>query len=109
MFGSKPLRIRFEEVDGFVRIYSGIRYLVIYGPEKYDATYNRIIYLISQKCGITKVFSPNYGKINIDSYDSLLLQKTLTLRNFIILIKLVFNEDKNNFCYTIFSQKCLYK
>ena len=32
-------------------------------------------------------FSHNYGRIKIDSYDSLSLEKTLTLHNVIILIK----------------------
>ena len=29
--GSKPLRIRFDEIDGFIKIYDGIRYLVLFG------------------------------------------------------------------------------
>ena len=37
----------------------------------------RIRYLISQKSGITFVFSHNCAKIKIDSYDSLHLAKTL--------------------------------
>ena len=28
---SKPLRIRFDEIDGFIKIYAGIRYLVLFG------------------------------------------------------------------------------
>ena len=56
LFGSKPLRIKFDEVDRFIRVYDGIRYVVLFGPEKYDAIYNRIRYLISQKIGITLVF-----------------------------------------------------
>ena len=31
LFGSKPLRIRFDEVDGFIRVYDMVRYLVIFG------------------------------------------------------------------------------
>ena len=53
----------------FVRVY--------YGPEKYDAIYNRIRYLVSQKSIITYIFSHNYARIRIDSYDSLPLEKTL--------------------------------
>ena len=37
----------------------GTSYLVLFGPEKYDAIYNRIRYLISQKGGITYVISHN--------------------------------------------------
>ena len=29
--GSKPLRIRFDERDGFIKIYDEIRYLVLLG------------------------------------------------------------------------------
>ena len=29
--GAKPLRIRFDEIDGFIKIYDGIRYLVLFG------------------------------------------------------------------------------
>ena len=43
---SKPLCIRFNKIDGFIRIYEGIRYLVLFGSEKYDSIYNRIRYLI---------------------------------------------------------------
>ena len=31
----KPLRIRFDKVDGFIRVYNGARYLVLFGVEKY--------------------------------------------------------------------------
>ena len=54
------------------------------------------------------VFSGNYAKIKIDSYNSLPLEKTLTLVNVIILIKLVFNKDKNYYD-NIFLEKCSYK
>ena len=37
---------RFGKIDGFIRIYDGSRYLVLFGPEQYDAIYNRIRYLV---------------------------------------------------------------
>ena len=46
---SKPLRIRFDKIDGFIRIYDGTRYLTLFGSEKYEPIYNRIRYLKSQK------------------------------------------------------------
>ena len=55
LFCSKPLQIRFDEVDGFIRVYDGIRYLVLFATKKHDAIYNRIRYLI-RKSGITYVF-----------------------------------------------------
>ena len=30
--GAKPLRIRFYELNEFIKIYGGIRYLVLFGP-----------------------------------------------------------------------------
>ena len=29
--GSIPLRIRYDKIDGFIKIYDGFRYLVIFG------------------------------------------------------------------------------
>ena len=49
LIGAKSMRIRLDKIDGFIRIYNGKRYLVLFGTEKYDAIYNRITYLISQK------------------------------------------------------------
>ena len=46
LIGAKPLRIRFDKVDGFIKDYNGTRYLVLFGLEKYDAIYNRIRYFI---------------------------------------------------------------
>ena len=56
LIGPKPLRIRFDKTDGFIRIYDGTRYLVLFGPEKYYAIYNRIRFLISVKGSITYFF-----------------------------------------------------
>ena len=66
-------------------------YLVLFGYEKYDFNYKRIRYIIGVKSGIVYVFSHNYAKIKVDSYDSLPLEKTLTLHKVIILIQSVFN------------------
>ena len=55
------------------------------------------------------IFFNNYAKIKIDSYDSLPLEKTLTLHNVIILIKSVFNKNQNHYYYKIFLEKCLYQ
>ena len=63
----KPLRVRFDKTDGFIRVFDGSRYLVLLGPEKYVAIYNRIRYLISLKCSITCIFSHYFAKIKVDS------------------------------------------
>ena len=56
LIDSKPLRIRFSKIDGFIKIYDGTKYLVLLGPEKCGAIYNKIRYLISLKSGITYIF-----------------------------------------------------
>ena len=38
----KPLRIRFNKIDRFIRTYDAIRYLTFFGPQKYDVIYDRI-------------------------------------------------------------------
>ena len=40
----KPLRICFDKVDGFIKIYYGTRNLVLLGPKVYEAIYDRIRY-----------------------------------------------------------------
>ena len=37
LIGAKPLHIRFNKVNRCIRVYDGTRYLVSFGPEKYDA------------------------------------------------------------------------
>ena len=66
--GVKQLRIRFDKTDGFIRVYDGTRYLVLFGGEKYDFIYNRIRYLIGLKSAL------NYSKIKVYSYEPLLLE-----------------------------------
>ena len=52
LISSKPLRITFNKIDGFIRIYGGTKYLVLLGLENYNAIYNRIRYLLSIKSGM---------------------------------------------------------
>ena len=47
----------------------------------------------------------NYAKIKVDSYDSLPLEKTMTFHDVIILIKSVWNKDKNSYYYNILLEK----
>ena len=47
----------FEKVDGLIRDYDGTKYLILFGPEKYDPNYDRIIYFLRLKSGITYVCS----------------------------------------------------
>ena len=50
------MRIRFVQVNGFVKGYDGTRYLVLFGPEKYQTIYNSIRYLLSQKKVLLHMF-----------------------------------------------------
>ena len=52
LIDSKTLIIGFDKIDAIIKVYDGIRYLVLFGPEKYGAIYNRIWYLISQESGL---------------------------------------------------------
>ena len=45
LIDSKPLRIRLNKLDGFIRIYDGTRYLTSLGSEIYASIYNRFRYL----------------------------------------------------------------
>ena len=65
--GAKSMRIRFDKIDGFITIYDGNRYLVLFGPERYNAIYDKISYLISEKDGITYNFNHNFARIKLDS------------------------------------------
>ena len=81
----------------------------------YDISYKSLIGAKKLRIWFNKVsefmmefmfFSYNYAKIKIDSYDSLPLEKTSTLHNVIILIKLVFNKYQTHYYYNIFLEKC---
>ena len=39
---AKLLRIRLDKIDGFIKVYDGTVYLVLFDPEKYYAINNRI-------------------------------------------------------------------
>ena len=109
MIAAKPLSIRFNKEDGFIRVYDETRYVVLFGPEKYDAIYSRIRYLVSLKSGITNFTSHKYLRIKIDSYNVLPLEEILTDHNVITVIKSVFNKDQDHYYHNIFLEKCSYK
>ena len=71
----KPLGTRFDKVGGFIRVYDGARYLVLFVDENYDLICNRNKCLIGEKNGTTYVISHIYAKTELDSYDSLTFKK----------------------------------
>ena len=98
-----------NKIDRFIRVYDKTRYLVLVDLEKCNGNYNKIRYLVSQKSGIPYVFSNHYAKINVDSYDSLPIEKALTLDNVIIHTKSVLKKDQNHYCHDILLEKYLYQ
>ena len=101
------MRIRFNKINEFIRVYDGTKYLALFGNEKYDSVYNRIRYLISVNSDIIYIISQNYAKIKVDSYDLLPLEKTMTFHGVIKLIKSVFSKDKNNYYHNILFENAL--
>ena len=91
--GAKPLRIRFDDRDEFIKIYDGIRYLILFGSIPYDAIYNRIRYLISKKSSIKDSINHDFARFRIDSYNYLYIEITLIFCNVLILIKSVVNKN----------------
>ena len=43
LIGAKPLHISFNKEDWFIRVHGGTRYLVSFGPKKYDAIYEKVV------------------------------------------------------------------
>ena len=109
LISTKPLRIRFNRIDGFIRVYDGTRYLTLFGSGKYEAFYDRMRYLIRIKSGIAYIFSHYFEKIKVGSYDFWPIGKILNMYNFITLIKSVLNKDKIHYHYNIFSEKLCYQ
>ena len=62
-----------------------------------------------KKSGITNSINYNFGKIKIDSCNSLPIKKILTSHNVIILIKSVVNKNENKYYCNIFLEKGSYK
>ena len=49
LLDSKLLRIRFNKIGKFIKVYDPSRYLVLFDLKKYNAIYKRIRYLKSKK------------------------------------------------------------
>ena len=65
--GEKPLRTRFNKIDGLIEIHDGIRSLLLYYYEIYNVNYDTIRHLISEKSGIAESISHNFDRMRIDS------------------------------------------
>ena len=71
----KHLQIKFDKINGIIKIYNKTRYLTLLDTEKYDTVYKKIRYLISLKSGITYTIFHNFGIMKVDSLDSLPIEK----------------------------------
>ena len=49
LIGAKPLRIIFDKVNGFIRGFDRMKYLVLFS----DAIFDRIRYIVGLKCSTT--------------------------------------------------------
>ena len=108
--GPKPLRIRFDKIDRFIRVLDGkIKHLVLFDYGLLDKICDRIKYLISEKSGITDSINHNFRKIRIYSYNCLPIEKILTFHNVIIHIKSAANKNKNEYYYNMFLEKGSHK
>ena len=93
----KPLRIRFDKIDGFILSLDGkIKHLILFGYGLFNKICDKIKHLISKKIGITNSTNHNFGKIRIDSHNFLLIKKTLT-------------SNKNKYYYNIIFKKGSHK
>ena len=63
----KPLRTKFDKIGGFIRVYDGTRYLVLFGSKNYDSIYDKVRYFISVKSGIRYIIYHKYATIKVDS------------------------------------------
>ena len=55
-----------KKIDEFIKIYDGSRYLLLFVYGRYNAIYNRIKYLISEKSDITDSINHSFARIRID-------------------------------------------
>ena len=61
------MRIRFDKIDGFIRVCGGEFRLVLFDYGLFDRTCDKIKYLMSEKSDITDIISLNFAKIRIYS------------------------------------------
>ena len=73
LIDSKPLRITFNKINGFIKIYDGTKYLTLLGSQKYDTMI--IKYRRSLKSGIAYILYHYFAKIKVDSDDFLPIEK----------------------------------
>ena len=72
------MRINFDEIDRYIISLDGkIKHLVLFDYGLLDKICHKIKYLISTKGGIENSIHHNFGKIRIDSNNSLSITKNV--------------------------------
>ena len=108
--GPKPLRIRFDKIDGFIIALDGKNeHLILFDYGLFNKFCDKIKCLISKKSGIANSINHNFRKIRIDSYNYLPIKKIMTFNNIIIFVKSVVNKNKNKYYYDMFLENGSYK
>ena len=110
MIGPKPLRIKFDKINGLIRIYDGTRYLILL------ALKNMILFAIELDISKVKKVVPRMffcpicekSKLALCLLDSLPIEKTLSLDNVTALINSVLNKHQCQYCSNVFLEKCSY-
>ena len=70
------MRIKFDKIDGFIIILDGkIKHLLLFDYGLFNEMFDKIKYLITEKSGIKNIINHNFGKIRIDSHNSLPIEK----------------------------------
>ena len=104
--GPKPLCIRFDRINWFIRVLDGeIKHSILCDYGLFNKICDRIKYLIRNKRGVTNKTNHNFRKIRIYSYNSLPIEEILTFHNVIIHSKSVVNKNKNEYYYDVFLGK----
>ena len=104
------MHTRFDKIDGFnISLNGKIKHLILFDYGLFNEICDKIKYLISKKSNIINNINHNFGKIRIDSYNSLPIKKISTFHNFIRLIKSVVHKNEKKYCHDTFLEKSLYK
>ena len=73
----KPLHIRFNEIDWFIKIHDKIRYLALFDYSYCDKICDKIKCFVTVKSAITNSINQNLSRIRNKSCDSLPIEKIL--------------------------------
>ena len=91
--GANTLQIRYDKIDGFIKIRNKIKYLILFN-EWCDKICDRTKYLINEKSGIADNINHKFTIIRIDSYNSLPIEKIKIKISLKIKINLIQNIFK---------------